>query len=169
MIEDHPILGVGFFNFPPYYLEHYPTELYHGHAQLPHNIFIQVGTDTGLLGLWIFVMLIYRNLRAAKDIERACEANRCAPEFAPAVSRGLATATWGFVIAGQFVTVAYYPFLWINLALSVSLVNIVTRATAPDTLETTPSKPGTASGLNPKARSDRSRRIKELAAPSKQG
>jgi hypothetical protein len=32
------------------------------------------------------------------------------------------------VIAGQFNTVSYYPFLWINLALTVSLANIVRRA-----------------------------------------
>ena len=48
--------------------------------------------------------------------------------FAAGVGRGLALTTWGFVIAGQFNTVAYYPFLWINLALTVSLAGIVRKA-----------------------------------------
>jgi putative inorganic carbon (hco3(-)) transporter len=127
MIENHPVLGVGYFNFPAVYAAYAPDKLWHGTAQLPHNIFIQVGTDAGLIGLGIFVMLIYRNLKGARDIRRACKGNPEAPAFAAAVAKGLALTTWGFVIAGQFNTVSYYPFLWINLALTVSLANIVRR------------------------------------------
>ena len=29
----------------------------------------------------------------------------------------------GFVIAGQFVTVGYYPFLWLSIALQTALIN----------------------------------------------
>jgi len=125
MIESHPFLGVGYFNFAPLYAVHDRSKLWHGKAQLPHNIFIQVGTDEGLIGLGIFLMLIYRNLKLAKDIRRACAKDKDAPAFAPSVARGLAITTWGFVIAGQFNTVAYYPFLWMNLALIVSLASIV--------------------------------------------
>jgi putative inorganic carbon (HCO3(-)) transporter len=127
MIENHPLLGVGYYNFSPVYASHASDKLWHGVAQLPHNIFIQVGTDAGLIGLSIFLMLIYRNLRITKDIRRMCEKHEDAPAFAPSVARGLMLTTWGFVIAGQFNTVSYYPFLWINLALTVSLGNIVRR------------------------------------------
>src|SRR6185437_5123481 len=130
MIEDHPLLGVGYFNFAPVYASHAnANKLWHGQAQLPHNIFIQVGTDTGLIGLGILLMLIYRNLKITKDIRRMCKDNEKTPAFAPSVARGLAITTWGFVVAGQFNTVTYYPFLWINLALTVSLAAIVRRAT----------------------------------------
>lgn len=125
MIEEHPILGVGYFNFAPEYAAHSQFKLWHGKAQLPHNIFIQVGTDAGLIGIGVFLMLIYRNLKVAKDIRRMCAENKEAPAFASGVARGLAITTWGFVIAGQFNTVAYYPFLWMNLALAVSLASIV--------------------------------------------
>ena len=125
MIEHHPLLGVGYFNFPAVYAIQDPTKLWHGKAQLPHNIFIQVGTDAGLLGLGIFLVLIYRNFKIARDIRRECDRNADAPAYAPSVARGLAVTAWGFVIAGQFNTVAYYPFLWINLALTVALFNIV--------------------------------------------
>jgi putative inorganic carbon (hco3(-)) transporter len=128
MIENHPVLGVGYFNFAPVYAAHDQAKLWHGHAQLPHNIFIEVGTDAGLVGLGIFLVLIYRNLKVARDIRRACAKDANAPGFAASVARGLTITTWGFVIAGQFNTVAYYPFLWINLALTVSLGNIVKRS-----------------------------------------
>ena len=128
MIENHPVLGVGYFNFPEVYATYSDNKLWHGTAQLPHNIFIQVGTDAGLIGLGIFLMLIYRNLKGARDIRRAVEGNPEAPAFAAGVAKGLTLTTLGFVIAGQFNTVGYYPFLWINLALTVSLANIVRRA-----------------------------------------
>lgn len=127
MIETHPVLGVGYFNFAPVYASHNPNKLWHGRAQVPHNIFIQVGTDAGLIGLGIFLMLICRNLKVAKEIRRTCEKTKDVPAFAPSVARGLVITTWGFVVAGQFNTVAYYPFLWINLALTVSLAAIVRR------------------------------------------
>jgi O-antigen ligase len=125
MIESHPFLGVGYFNFAPVYAAHAAGKLWHGTAQLPHNIFIQVGTDTGLIGLAIFLAIIGCNLKRTMDIRRACKENPGAPGYAPAVARGLVLTTWGFVIAGQFNTVSYYPFLWINLALTVSLASIV--------------------------------------------
>ena len=128
MIERHPLLGVGYFNFPAVYAIQDPRKLWHGHAQLPHNIFIQVGTDAGLLGLGIFLILIYRNFKITRDIRRACAGNASAPAYAPSVARALTVTTWGFVIAGQFNTVAYYPFFWINLALTVALFNIVSRS-----------------------------------------
>jgi O-antigen ligase len=132
MIEHHPFLGVGYFNFPVVYATQDPTKLWHGKAQLPHNIFIQVGTDAGLIGLGIFLVLIYRNFKITRDIRRACARNADAPAFAPSVARGLAVTALGFVIAGQFNTVAYYPFLWINLALTVALFNIVSRSEHPE-------------------------------------
>lgn len=127
MIETHPFLGVGYFNFAPVYAAH-SGKLWHGTAQLPHNIFIQVGTDAGLIGLGIFLMLIYRNLKIVRDVRLLCKKHETAPAFAPCVARGLMLTTWGFVIAGQFNTVSYYPFLWTNLALTVSLANVVRRA-----------------------------------------
>ena len=84
MIENHPFLGVGYFNFAPVYAAHDRAHLWHGKAQLPHNIFIQVGTDAGLIGLGIFLMLIYRNLKVARDIRRACAKD---PEVAGICSR----------------------------------------------------------------------------------
>lgn len=125
MIEHHPYFGVGYFNFAPLYAIRDPNHLFEGKAQLPHNILIQVGTDAGLIGLAIFLILIYRNLSLTRQIVRRCTISKNAPEFAASVARGLAIATWGFVIAGQFNTVGYYPFIWINLALTVSLMNIV--------------------------------------------
>lgn len=132
MIAHHPFFGVGYFNFAPLYAVKDPNHLFFGKAQLPHNIFIQVGTDAGLVGLALFLILIYRNLRLTSEIRHKCTGSKATPAFAPSVARGLAIAAWGFVISGQFNTVSYYPFLWINLALTVSLANIVRNSIIED-------------------------------------
>ena len=164
MIEHHPLLGVGYYNFAPVYASHASDKLWHGKAQLPHNIFIQVGTDAGLTGLSIFLILIYRNLKIAKDIRRMCMQNEDAPAFAPSVARGLVITTWGFVVAGQFNTVAYYPFLWINLAFAVSLADIVRSTVEQRTAAKLPQPlRGSYAGLGEVAGSIRG----ELTAPRK--
>jgi len=136
MIEDYPFLGVGYFNFSRYFAVHFPQDMLRGPAhtpegieisELPHNIFVQIGTDMGFTGLTLFGILMYRTWRSGRDItELARRHNETSKPFAP-FAKGLGVAMWGFIIAGQFVTVSYYPFFWINLALMVALKNITTR------------------------------------------
>ncbi|HSB97952.1 MAG TPA: hypothetical protein VLC91_15935, partial [Spongiibacteraceae bacterium] len=116
----------GYFNFPTYYEHYYREDMLYETAQLPHNIFIQVGTDTGVTGLCIFLMIIYRSFRTTAEIRKLTEADRTTTPYYR-LARGLDSALWGFLIAGQFVTVTYYPYFWVNLALSVSLKNVVKR------------------------------------------
>jgi O-antigen ligase len=127
MIEDHPVLGVGLNNFPPYFQSHYRKDMLYETAQLPHNIFIQVGTDSGLLGLSAYLMLIISIFRANARTRKMAVTLGDPGGLFTALSRGLDTGTVGFLIAGQFVTVGYYPFIWANLAFSVALNSVCAR------------------------------------------
>lgn len=123
MIKDNPILGVGFFNFAPYYDRYYPEDLeleFLKGAQLPHNIFIQVGTDTGFPGIAVFVYLIWAGFNLMRKLGKTGSLKR--DSFILYLTKGMNLALLGYVVAGQFVTVAYYPFLWIHLA----MVTIIT-------------------------------------------
>lgn len=121
MIKDNPILGVGYFNFAPYFARYYPDDLLVGRAELPHNIFIQIGTDTGFLGISIFIIILIVAIRKARKLETRSHS------YIKNIGSALNLSLLGFVIAGQFVTVAYYPFLWIHLSLLVALYNIVIK------------------------------------------
>jgi DNA-binding NarL/FixJ family response regulator len=72
MVREHPVLGVGYFNFGKYYADHWPEDMHFRVAQLPHNIFVQVGTDTGITGLIVFGMILIRNFRCAREIRAHC-------------------------------------------------------------------------------------------------
>jgi probable O-glycosylation ligase (exosortase A-associated) len=121
MIKDHPVLGVGYFNFIPYYQLYYPDDVLFNRPELPHNIFIQVGTDAGLVGLSIFLLIIFVVYRVP---QRKVICGSC--ERAGLIIKCTRLSLIGYVVAGQFVTVAYYPFLWIHASLVVCFVNSVT-------------------------------------------
>jgi len=120
MIREHPVLGVGFFNFPSYYERYYSDDLLYSNAQLPHNIFIQVGSDGGYPALILFVgILLYGILKSSFLHGESMECG--------AILKGLSIGFLGYGLAGQFVSVAYYPFLWVGIALLVSCESIIRK------------------------------------------
>ncbi|KZZ40092.1 hypothetical protein A3758_09440 [Oleiphilus sp. HI0118] len=103
MMMEHPWTGVGYFNFIPYYETYYTSDMLYEHAELAHNIMVQVGADLGYPGLVIYCCLIFCLLRRRVKKE---------PNF-PVTYSALRLSLIGFLIAGQFVSVVYYPFMWV--------------------------------------------------------
>jgi putative inorganic carbon (hco3(-)) transporter len=125
MIQEHPILGVGFFNFQSVYTSKYRHDLVVQAVELPHNIFIQVGTDAGLMGLIPFsLLLLYSIITSAVYCKRS---GKTTNDLIVLCMVGSGYGILGFIIAGQFVTVAYYPFLWIGLSFIVAAKNILQK------------------------------------------
>lgn len=127
MINEYPWLGVGYFNFSNYYNAHYSEDLIVDSAELPHNIFIQVGTDAGYSGLFVYCMLIWSHFRCSRRVRKLETIRDEDNSWLYSLSTGLNIGFIGFLIAGQFVSVVYYPFMWINLALSVATLNAATN------------------------------------------
>jgi O-antigen ligase len=126
MMKEYPLTGVGFFNFIPYYEDYYSSDMLYTIAQLPHNIFIQVGTDAGFPAVVLFICIIsFCLITTIKSVK-----TKDVDGFNSAIFAGLGYGVFGFLIAGQFVTISYYPFLWVHLAFIVSLVNVIKRPNA---------------------------------------
>lgn len=111
--KEHKVTGIGYFNFPRYFSDHYPDDIliwYKG-AELPHNIFMQILIDLGLLGMFPYLLLIKNTFlfRHKKNV------------FQNALSEGFNAAILCFYVAGQFVSVAFYPFMWIHLSMAASI------------------------------------------------
>lgn len=116
MILDNPVLGVGYYNFAPYFQRYYYEDVLFRRAELPHNIIIQVGTDTGFLGLLVALFIIYLAIRISRSVNSISVFGDEA-DWGKFLNLSLA----GFLVAAQFVTVFYYPFLWVHLSILVSL------------------------------------------------
>lgn len=139
IMQDYPVLGVGFQNWIPYYVRNYDAG-----GQLPHNIFVEAGAELGFTGLFGFIAMIvgtfvvnWRTRRMAKRLPRG--------NFLWNMAHGLDGALIGFLVGGFFVTVLYYPFFWINLAMTAALHNVTKRRVREEALRVggtpTPSRP----------------------------
>jgi O-antigen ligase len=138
MTHDYPVLGVGYFNWLPYYQRTYGVK-----GQLPHNIFIQAMAEMGYSGLAAFVALIGITLAVNRRTrKRALRSPN--GRFAFFMAHSLDAAMMGFLASGFFVTVLYYPFFWINLSMTVALHEVARRELVPATLPLKPVPAGRA-------------------------
>ena len=123
IMKEHPALGVGYENWYPYYRRYYNPR-----GQVPHNIFIQAGSELGYTGVAAFVVLIVGTFMAnARTRKRA----KYVPEWGPFLRTfafGLDASLVGFLVAGFFVTVLYYPFFWMNYAFTAAVYLITERS-----------------------------------------
>ncbi|WP_334013431.1 O-antigen ligase family protein [Alteromonas sp. S167] len=122
MMKDHPVLGVGFYNFVPYYNTYYRHDILYSSAQLPHNIFVQIGTDGGFLSLFFYVGILLLSVTYRFPLKQI---NSVSDKILYAIWKGNRLSIIGFIIAGQFVSVGYYPFLWICLGIQVGITNSI--------------------------------------------
>jgi putative inorganic carbon (HCO3(-)) transporter len=117
MMQDYPILGIGYQNWTEYH------DIKYGYHMLPHNVFVQAGAELGYSGLLCFIAIVgytfVINRRTRKLAGRSPDQGR----FIFYMAHGLDGALVGFLASGFFVTVLYYPFFWINFAMTVALHN----------------------------------------------
>jgi putative inorganic carbon (hco3(-)) transporter len=133
MAQEHPVLGIGFGNWVPYYRAFYKASDDTGvwFVQVSHNIFIQCMAELGYTGLLIFVALIVATLVVNSDTRKRASRGPDPPNnFIIQMSIGLDSAMVSYLVAGFFVTVLYYPFFWVNLAFTVALNSIARRQRA---------------------------------------
>jgi O-antigen ligase len=97
---------------------------------LPHNIFIQAGAELGVTGLVAFIALVIVTLVINRRTRGLMKAQGESGRFMFEMAHGLDAALIGFLVSGFFVTVLFYPFFWINLAMSVALHNAALAASS---------------------------------------
>lgn len=120
IINNNPLLGIGYGNWLPYY-----RTFYNPKGALPHNIFIEAAAELGYVGLFVFVALIgyvfWENTKTRRLTRRgAVHESR----FIFYTSYGLDGALIGYLVSGFFVTVLYYPYFWVNLAFVMALAKV---------------------------------------------
>lgn len=126
LMKEHPLLGVGYFNWFPTYSAHLIAIGESRRPEVCHNIFIQAGSELGFPGVALLLAFIIvpfvLNARTRRLLAQQPDG-----AFLTQLALGLDAAMIGYVISAQFVTVLYYPYLWIDLALVVALHNTARR------------------------------------------
>lgn len=125
MAGKYPILGVGYGNWSVAVRKLYDVE-----GDLSHNIFIECVSELGYVGLAMFLALILGCFASNRQTRRLAGENR----FVFYLAHGLDGALVGFLASGFFVTVLYYPYFWVNLALTAALNRIAVQAAAAEAI-----------------------------------
>lgn len=134
---DHPLIGVGpgmFKYYYPQYAEAVGLRI-QTTARAAHNLFLDIGADTGIFGLTCFLAILFVSLRNLARTRRRCLQTR--PDLAN-LATGLILAIVTYLTTGLFLSLAYERFFWVMLALAGStsyLAGISTQADPDPALE----------------------------------
>ena len=128
MMHDHPIFGVGYYNWVPYYRDHYFDPNLYWRIEECHNTFYQLGAELGYLGLGLFILMVATSFIINWGSERRCR--KPGFEFLRAVSLGMNAAGIGLVFASMFLTAYFMPNYWIHFALTVAVRGCIERKIA---------------------------------------
>ena len=116
-MNEYPVLGVGHAAWTTYFRQHFIPK-YEGTAMV-HNLFIQCGTELGYSGLFVLGLLLFFSVRTNRQVRKKAKA--VDEPFYYFLSYGMDLGLVGLLISGSFVTVLYYPYLWIYFALVASM------------------------------------------------
>lgn len=121
IFKAHPVTGIGYENWSEYYRQNY------GGAALPHNIFIQAGSELGAIGLFALLGLIAASFVVTRRTRRLAKEMGERGRFIGATARGLDGAMIGYLASAFFVTVLYYPYIWFSLGMTSALYAAAVR------------------------------------------
>jgi O-antigen ligase len=128
-----PVLGVGPANFPT--AEGTLSELaarqrFGLRWNAAHNSYVQVGAESGFIGLGIFVMMLAATFAAVRSVRRRAKAK--ADKRMRELAQALTGALLGFAVGAFFLSLAYSEMLYALIAMIVGL-HKVARLTLPHT------------------------------------
>jgi len=136
MIKHHPFLGVGAGNYNDLFVYYVRggfagerkeiSKLAYSRMSI-HNIFLQIASETGLIGGGLFLLAIFNCFMGLHILNRR---NNQLPEQKQlniALPKALGVSLLGFCGAGFFLPGAYYGYLYIILALIIASRKIYTQ------------------------------------------
>ncbi len=129
MFRDYPIFGVGPHNYSIVRFERYNENDPNPGPFVSHSVYIEALTELGLIGLvplvLLFILFFRLNTLTRKHILATDPAGK--QNFYYCLALGLDLGMIGFMASAAFVSVLYYPHIWLLLSLSASLHTVVVQ------------------------------------------
>lgn len=127
MIRDYPVLGVGWNNFPTYYQQYSQQVGLAPSAEdrEPHNLYLEVATETGILGLTAFLAMLWGAFRGmATGLKKLQKGG--ADQYAGLVSAVMLSLI-GYLTAAIFIHGAYPRYFYLLIGIAFSIPNLVRK------------------------------------------
>lgn len=117
VIRRWPLLGVGPGNGPAYVADNIPQRLEPEARRNGHNMYLEVGDDSGLIGLLLFsIVTLGATRRAARAAQIASDDKASMAEI---LSRSVYSCLVVLIVVGMTSGLQTYPHLWLTVALAV--------------------------------------------------
>jgi probable O-glycosylation ligase (exosortase A-associated) len=120
MFLDHPITGVGTRNYgvqAPFYENEYRANStgYHTWGRVAHSMYVTLLSEQGLVGVVLFVLLLAFCFKTQRRLRRESNADPDDPDRKSGMlmATGLLAGLFALLVTGTFITVIYYPLLWV--------------------------------------------------------
>ena len=132
----NPIIGIGQSNFP-WTFEQYETGKFHDRSfggRQAHSAWVTLLSELGLAGIVIIGAMLwqcYKDLKLVRTRFTPTESKqkhgqtvRAGEDVRVYLARAMEGSLIGFIISGVFISIIWYPSLWIMMAFVVALRNI---------------------------------------------
>ncbi|MGA2960670.1 MAG: O-antigen ligase family protein [Candidatus Korobacteraceae bacterium] len=125
IVADHPILGVGLWQFAPYMRKYMPPGV-DLEFNVPHNTYLEVAVELGFVGLALFLAMLFFTLLNLSRIRRA--ARKRGDTFMYSLSTAIGNGLVGFMVAAFFVSTMHARVFWFSIFLSTCMPNFLAKA-----------------------------------------
>jgi O-antigen ligase len=118
IFADHPLFGVGLWNFPKYMHRYLPPGV-DLEFVVPHNTYLEAAVELGSAGLLLFVAVLAFSLRDLGRMRRAAVAVNDA--YFSALAGSLSSGLIGFGVAALFLSAKHAKVFWFAVCLSACM------------------------------------------------
>ena len=148
IFKDNPVFGVGPTNYPwesskyfhlsPYY----DQDARNRSGRQSHSLYFTLIPELGLSGSILFFLMVYAAYVKVRNIRQSYEKydplglhgvqeGRAEFDFFFFLASGIGAAAFGFLVAGAFISVLYYPIIWHLFAFIVATSSVFSRTLKP--------------------------------------
>lgn len=133
MLLDHPVAGIGLDNYPIRYQD-YSQELLldpRGEDRAPHNLYLEVAAETGIVGLLAFGTVLWGIFRGILSARRSLRD----PELARirGMVDAVAVAFTGWLVSSLFLHASHTRYFWLLAGIALALPRVAETEAAATT------------------------------------
>jgi O-antigen ligase len=122
--KEHPILGIGYNNWVPYHLKYQESQSINDVShEVCHSTPVTILAELGILGFILYYGIVIKTILLNIHSMKISQLN--AESIWRDIAFTLNIGMVGFLTASIFITVTFYPFLFIQASLSAALYNIL--------------------------------------------